>query len=199
MNSQNPETPNTQAPPVEDPRPGVSERERTESVMVLYTGDGKGKSSSAFGVMLRAVARDWQVAVIQFLKSDDWSTGEEKIGKQLGVHWWTLGEGFTWDSQNLSKDEATAKQAWQQAREILLSGKYQLVILDEITYPLNWGWIDEAEVIDALSDRSSKVNVVATGRDAPASLMEIADTVTDMQKVKHIYDTGVMAKAGLDY
>lgn len=199
MNKPTQSTQQAQTPPVEDPRPAVSERERAESVMVLYTGDGKGKSSSAFGVMLRAVARDWNVAVIQFLKSDNWSTGEEKIGNQLGVHWWTLGEGFTWDSQNLSEDEAKAQQAWKQACEILQSDKYRLVILDEITYPLNWGWIDETEVIGALSGRNAKVNVILTGRDAPASLVEVADTVTDMQKVKHVYDTGVMAKAGLDY
>lgn len=191
--------PSPDQPPTEDPRPDPSERERAPSVLIVNTGDGKGKSSSAFGVMLRAVARDWKVAVVQFLKSGDWHTGEEKMGRQLGVDWWTLGEGFTWDSDNLSQDEAVAQQAWQHAKEIIGSGQYRLVILDEITYPMNWGWIDAAEVVAVLRDRPERVNIVATGRDASAELMAAADTVSQVQSVKHAYEQGIMAQAGLDY
>lgn len=191
--------PSPDQPPTEDPRPDPSERERAPSVLIVNTGDGKGKSSSAFGVMLRAVARDWKVAVVQFLKSGDWHTGEEKMGRQLGVDWWTLGEGFTWDSENLSQDEAVAQQAWQHAKEIIGSGQYRLVILDEITYPMNWGWIDAAEVVAVLRDRPERVNIVATGRDASAELMAAADTVSQVQSVKHAYEQGIMAQAGLDY
>ena len=187
------------APPTQDPRPDPSERERVPSVVVVNTGDGKGKSSAAFGVMVRALARDWQVAVVQFLKSGDWHTGEEKLGTQLGVDWWTLGEGFTWDSQNLSQDEATAQAAWRHAQEVIASGDYRLVILDEITYPMNWGWIDSVEVIEALRNRPSHVNIVATGRDASAELIEAADTASEVLKLKHAYDQGIMAQAGLDF
>ena len=189
----------TQTPPTEDPRPAPADRERVPSVLVVYTGDGKGKSSSAFGVMTRAVARGWEVAVIQFLKSGDWHTGEQKVGIQLGVDWWTLGEGFTWDSADLSEDEATAQEAWRQAKEKIQSGGYRLVILDEITYPMNWGWIDQEDVVAALSSRPEKTNIIATGRDAPNALLEAADTATEMQKIKHAYDQGIMAQAGLDY
>lgn len=189
----------TQTPPTEDPRPSPADRERVPSVLVVYTGDGKGKSSSAFGVMTRAVARGWEVAVIQFLKSGDWHTGEEKVGNQLGVDWWTLGEGFTWDSADLSEDEATAQEAWRQAKEKIQSGGYRLVILDEITYPMNWGWIDQEDVVSILSSRPEKTNIIATGRDAPDALLEVADTATEMQKIKHAYDQGIMAQAGLDY
>ena len=191
--------PDPAVPPTQDPRPDPSERERTPSVVVVNTGDGKGKSSAAFGVMVRALARDWKVAVVQFLKSGNWHTGEEQLGTQLGVDWWTLGEGFTWDSQNLSQDEATAQAAWQHAKEIIASGDYRLVILDEITYPMNWGWIDSTEVIEALQSRPSHVNIVATGRDASAELIEAADTASEVLKLKHAYDQGIMAQAGLDF
>jgi len=187
------------APPTQDPRPAPAERERSESLLIVNTGDGKGKSSAAFGMMLRALARGWQVAVVQFLKSGSWHTGEEKMGLQLGVAWWTLGEGFTWDSENLSQDEATAQEAWRHAKEVIESGAYRLVILDEITYPMNWGWIDSDEVLAALSDRPNRVNIVATGRDAPEGLVAAADTVSEVQKIKHAYDQGIMAVAGLDY
>ncbi len=189
----------SKSPPTQDPRPAPAERERVPSVLIVNTGDGKGKSSSAFGVMLRALARGWKVAVVQFLKSGNWNTGEEKMGLQLGADWWTLGEGFTWDSDNLTKDEATAQQAWRHAKEVIGSGEYRLVILDEITYPMNWGWIESDEVVAVLAGRPSQVNIIATGRDAPEELMEAADTVSEVQKIKHAYDKGIMAQAGLDY
>jgi cob(I)alamin adenosyltransferase len=172
---------------------------RAPSIVLVHTGDGKGKSTAAFGVLMRAVARGWHVAVVQFLKSGEWRTGEEKIGKQLGVDWWSIGEGFTWDSTDLTRDEAIAKEAWTHARALIEAGTHQLVLLDEITYPMNWGWIDTAEVIGVLRDRPAPVNIVATGRDAPAALIDVADTVTEMRKVKHAYDRGIVAKKGIDY
>src|SRR5690606_34629108 len=149
------------------------------------TGDGKGKSSAAFGVMLRALGMEWKVAVVQFLKSGEWRTGEEKIGRQLGVDWYAIGEGFTWDSADLTEDQAVAKEAWAQARVLIEGGAHQLVILDEITYPMTWGWIDTDEVVSVIRNRPEHVNIVATGRDAPAALVGLADTVTEMRKVKH--------------
>jgi cob(I)alamin adenosyltransferase len=170
------------------------------SVVLVHTGDGKGKSSSAFGVVLRAVARDWKVAVVQFLKSGAWQVGEEKICRErLGVDWFAIGEGFTWESLDLTEDEAVAGEAWRQARALIEAGEHRLVVLDEITYPMNWSWISTDEVVDVLRSRPEQVNVILTGRDAPTALVDVADTVTEMRKVKHAYDTGVLAKKGIDY
>ncbi len=187
----------THEPPREHTNPA---RRRAESVVVVNTGDGKGKSSSAFGVVLRSVARNWRVAVVQFVKSGNWRVGEEKVCRErLGVDWWTLGEGFTWDSHDLSEDEAVARAAWAHARDVIAAGAHRLVVLDEITYPINWGWIDGEDVVDAIRSRPAKVNVVCTGRDAPAALVDVADTVTDMRNMKHAYDSGVLAIKGIDY
>jgi cob(I)alamin adenosyltransferase len=184
-------------PPVEHQNPGAPRRGR--SVVIVYTGDGKGKSSSAWGVMIRGVARGWRVAVIQFVKSGEWKVGEEKVGRQLGVEWWAIGEGFTWLSDDLDRDQAVAQEAWRHAKEVILAGEHELVILDELTYPINWGWIDGDDVAATLAARPPKVSVIATGRDAPEALLAVADTVTEMRKVKHAYDAGIMARKGLDY
>ncbi|MGH2753981.1 MAG: cob(I)yrinic acid a,c-diamide adenosyltransferase [Actinomycetota bacterium] len=165
---------------------------------MVNTGHGKGKSTAAFGTMLRAVARGWNVSVIQFIKSGRWGVGEETIGRQLGVQWWTTGDGFTWNSKAMHETEARAREAWRVARETLASGKFQMVILDEVTYGINYGWIDLTGVVATLRDRPDHVNVVITGRDAPAELIEIADTVTEMRRIKHAFDRGVRAKRGID-
>ena len=183
--------------PTEDPRPTALRR--APSLVLVHTGDGKGKTSSAMGVVVRAVARDWSVGVVQFLKSGTWKTGEEKVGRQLGVDWWAIGEGFTWDSEDLSEDQAVAAQAWAHARGLIEAGAHELVVLDEITYPMNWGWILTDEVVATIAGRPQHVNVVCTGRNAPAALVEVADTVTEMQVVKHAYAQGIRAKKGIDY
>ena len=173
-----------------DPRRGL---------LIINTGDGKGKSSSAFGVMLRAVARGWKVIVIQFIKSDKWQTGERKMAEQLGVDWITGGDGFTWESDDMDATVKAAKEAWDKARQVLADGEYDLVILDEATYPVSFEWIPVDEVVQALTDRSARTNVIVTGRDADEALIEIADTVTEMKKIKHVFDEGVSARKGLDF
>ncbi len=173
--------------------------EQRRGMIIVNTGDGKGKSSSAFGVMLRAVARGWNVIVIQFIKSDKWQTGEKKMAEQLGVTWITGGDGFTWESDDMEATEQAARDAWQRASEAIRSGSYDLVILDEATYPVTFEWVDVADVVETLEDRPANVNVVITGRDAAPELVEIADTVTEMRKVKHAFDAGVVARKGLDY
>lgn len=183
-------------PPTEPPPKG---QVRAPSLLLINTGDGKGKSTAAFGTVIRAVARGWKVAVVQFLKSGEWSVGEEKIARQVGVDWWALGDGFTWDSDDMEESEAIALRAWDHAVEIIRSGDYELVVLDEVTYPINWGWVDPDEVVEVLDARPDKVNVILTGRDAPQRLVDIADTVTEMRKVKHAFDRGVMARRGIDY
>jgi cob(I)alamin adenosyltransferase len=183
--------------PTEDPRP--PHLRRAPSVVVLNTGDGKGKSSAAFGVMLRSLARGWKVAVVQFVKSGKWRVGEEQLGRQLGVDWFAVGDGFTWDSADLEHDQALARAGWKQAANLLTTGAHQLVVLDELTYLCNWGWLDTVEVAAAIRDRPEHVNVVVTGRDAPAELIDVADTVTEMRSVKHAYDRGIRALRGIDY
>jgi cob(I)alamin adenosyltransferase len=168
-------------------------------VVIVNTGAGKGKTTAAMGVVLRAVARGWRVCVVQFVKSGRWRTGEEQVARQLGVEWWTLGDGFTWESEDLSRSEALARAAWETAREKIRSGAYDLVVLDEVTYPMVWGWIPTEEVVRTIRERPRHVNVVATGRDAPPELVEVADTVTEMRKVRHAYDRGVGARRGIDY
>jgi cob(I)alamin adenosyltransferase len=169
------------------------------SLVLVNTGDGKGKSSAAFGVVMRAVARDWKVAVIQFVKSGSWKVGEEATAKRLGVDWWAIGEGFTWDSTDLSEDEAVAQEAWRHAADIIRRGEHRLVVLDEVTYPVNWGWISIDAAVRVIRERPDHVSVIVTGRDAPAAVIDIADTVTEMRNVKHAYDRGIAAKKGIDY
>jgi cob(I)alamin adenosyltransferase len=173
--------------------------ERVRSVVIVNTGDGKGKSSSAFGVMVRGIARGWRVAVVQLIKSGQWKVGEEKVGRQLGVDWWTIGEGFTWDSTDLTRDEAVAREGWSQAKALIAAGEHQLVILDEITYPMSWAWISTDDVVETIRNRPPTVNIVATGRDAPQALIDVADTVTEMRMVKHAYERGISAMKGIEY
>jgi cob(I)alamin adenosyltransferase len=183
--------------PTDDPRPDGLRR--ADSLVVVNTGNGKGKSSAAFGMMIRAIARGWNVAVVQFIKSGDWNTGEETIARQLGVDWHAFGEGFTWDSDDLSNDRAHAANGWAKAVEIMNAGEHQLVIFDELTYLSSFNWLDISEIVSAISNRPSHVNVIITGRDAAPALIEIADTVTEMREVKHAYQQGVRAMRGLDY
>lgn len=184
------------APPTEGPDKGSV---RASSLVLVNTGDGKGKSTAAFGTAIRAIARGWKVGVVQFLKSGDWSVGEEKVGRQIGIDWWALGDGFTWDSDNLDESQAIAAEAWATARDRILGGEYDLIVLDEITYPINWGWIDISDVTVTINERPESVNLILTGRDAPGELVDLADTVTEMKKVKHVFDQGVMARRGIDY
>ena len=187
----------TDAPPTElGERP---KRVHKDSLVLINTGNGKGKSSAAFGVAMRAVARDWRVRVVQFLKSGDWKTGEAKLLPGLGVEWWEAGDGFTWDAEDLTESEALARAAWEQTKERLQDDTLDVLILDEVTYPVNWGWIDVDDVVEAITNRSPKVHVVLTGRDCPQELIDIADTVTEMVEVKHAFHEGVMARRGIDY
>jgi cob(I)alamin adenosyltransferase len=175
-------------------------RRKVDSLVLVNTGDGKGKSTAAFGLIVRAIARDWQVAVVQFVKSGKWRVGEEVVCRdRLGVDWWTVGQGFTWNSKDLTRDEAVARAGWEHACAVIAAGEHRLVVLDEITYPINWGWLEATEVVGVIRDRPAHVTVVCTGRDAPEGLVDIADTVTEMRKVKHVYDTGVFAMKGVDF
>jgi len=183
-------------PPTEGPGRATT---HVSSRVLVHTGDGKGKSSAAMGVMLRAVSAGWKVVVVEFLKSGKWHTGEEAAGKALGVEWWSLGDGFTWDSRDMDRTEAIAREAWLAAAGLIREGRHRLVVLDEITYPMNWGWIDTREVVESIRSRPADVSIVATGRDAPAELREIADTVTEMRAEKHAFDEGIAAMRGIEF
>jgi cob(I)alamin adenosyltransferase len=182
-------------PPQSGPRPA---RDRATSLILVNTGDGKGKTTAALGTALRAAGRGLHVCVVQFLKSPSWKVGEAKAGRDLGIDWWTLGDGFTWDSKDMARTEAAAVDAWTAASAKIASGAYDLVVLDEVTYPMTWGWIGEGDVVEVLRARPPHVNVILTGRDAPAALIEAADTVTEMVKTKHAFDSGIAAVKGID-
>jgi cob(I)alamin adenosyltransferase len=188
--------PTASEPPTERP---VRAARRVTARVLVHTGEGKGKSSAAMGVMLRAVSAGWKVAVVQFVKSGTWRSGEEAAGRSLGVDWWSLGDGFTWDSKDMDGSEAVAREAWRSASELIRVGGHRLVVLDEITYPMNWGWIDTVEVVETIRSRPADVSIVATGRDAPAELREVADTVTEMVSEKHAFDDGISAMRGIEF
>lgn len=172
---------------------------RAPSLVLVATGDGKGKTTAAMGTVLRALARGWRVCVVQFIKSGTWHAGEVKLLSGLGVTWHATGDGFTWDSEDLERSAELARHAWEVARGALCSGEFRLVVLDEVTYPLNWGWLDTSATVTAIAARSENTNVFLTGRDAPAELVALADTVTEMRNVKHAFEAGLRAAKGIDF
>lgn len=172
---------------------------RAVTRVLVNTGHGKGKSSAAFGVMGRAWARGWTVAVVQFVKGGKWNTGERKLADHLGIEWHTLGDGFTWESTDLEESAAKNQHAWEVAHMKLTSGDYDLVILDELTYTITYGWVPVADVVAGINGRHARTNVVVTGRDAAPELIDIADTVTEMRKIKHALDEGIGARKGIEY
>ncbi len=184
-------------PPMEDPRP--DELSITESLVVLHTGGGKGKTTAALGTAMRAAGHGWNVAFLQFMKSADWLTGEAKSCRDLGIHFECLGDGFTWDSADIDGDIARAKDAWSKARSLILAGNHQLVVLDELTYLCSWSWIDVEDVVTVISDRPRHVSVVITGRDALPQLISLADTASNSMSLHHAYDRGVAALKGIDF
>ncbi len=169
------------------------------SRLLVNTGNGKGKSSAAFGVMGRAWARGWRTAVVQFIKAEEWNTGERQLAAHLGVEWHTLGDGFTWESTDLDETAAKGVAAWEAARSVISGGEYDLVVLDELTYVVSFGWVPVDDVVGVLRDRPARTNVIVTGRDAPAELVELADTVTEMRPLKHAFDAGIPARKGIEY
>jgi len=179
----------------------VSSAEHLERGLVLvHTGNGKGKSSSAFGVVARALGWGNKVAIVQFIKGT-WKTGEREFFKRFPdeVHWHTMGDGFTWNTQDKDKDTQAATAAFSKASELMSSGDYDLVVLDEINIALRYDYLDVAHVIAALESRSERTSVIATGRDAKPELMDMADLVSEMQEIKHPFKAGIKAMQGIDF
>jgi cob(I)alamin adenosyltransferase len=167
-------------------------------LLIVHTGDGKGKSTAAFGLALRAHGRGKAVKIYQFMKVPSARFGEHRIFEQLGVPIEGLGDGFSWKSRDLEHSAALAREGWERAAATLRGGEHFLVVLDEIMYPLRYGWLALEPVLQALRDRPPMVHVVLTGRNAPQELMDLADTVTEMRLVKHHYQAGVPAQRGIE-
>lgn len=168
-------------------------------LVLVHTGKGKGKSSSAFGVVVRALGWRKTVGVVQFIKGN-WITGERQFFERLGgVTWHTMGEGFTWDTQDRDRDIAAAQAAFSKAREMMESGEFDLIVLDEINIALRYGYLSVEEVLEGLKARSDRTGVILTGRDAPAEICDYADLVTEMTEVKHPFQAGIKAQRGVDF
>lgn len=176
----------------------IAAAQTDRGVLVVLTGNGKGKSSSAFGMVARALGHGMQVGIAQFIKGRS-DTGEEAFFRRHpGVVWHVLGGGFTWETQDLARDTETAQRGWAVARELLHDPGLGLVVLDELTYPLKYGWLDIETVLADLAARPEMQHVVITGRAAPAALIAAADTVTELRDVKHAFRAGVRAQRGVD-
>lgn len=176
----------------------IEAADRDQGLLLLLTGNGKGKSSSAFGMLARALGHGMRAGVAQFIKGRS-DTGEEAFFRRFEeVQWYVLGEGFTWDTQNLEKDIETANRGWEVARKLLSDPSVDLVILDELTYPLKFGWLDVEQVLADIAARPAMQHVVITGRAAPQAVVEAADTVSEISDVKHAYRDGVRAQKGID-
>jgi cob(I)alamin adenosyltransferase len=176
----------------------IEQADRDQGLLLILTGNGKGKSSSAFGMLARALGHDMRVGVAQFIKGRS-DTGEEAFFKrQDKVTWHVLGEGFTWDTQNLDKDIETANKGWAIVQEMLKDESLDMLVLDELTYPLKFGWLDSEQVLADIAARPALQHVVITGRAAPKAVLEAADTVSEISDVKHAYRDGVRAQKGVD-
>jgi cob(I)alamin adenosyltransferase len=171
----------------------------TPGLLVVYTGDGKGKTTAALGMVFRALGREQPVAVVQFVKGR-WETGERLLAKGLAsLEFRTLGAGFTWEGDDPEVHARAARAAWDEARALLAAGRHRIVVLDELTHVVNRGYVPAGEVLAAVAARALKTTVVITGRDAPQAIVDAADLATEMRSLKHPFARGVKAIAGVDF
>ena len=171
---------------------------KCKGLVLVNTGNGKGKTTAALGIAMRSAGHGMKVSVVQFIKGK-WKTGEGEAAKQLGFELMPMGQGFTWDSKNLEEDKRMMREAWIAGREKILSGEYDLVILDEINYVLGYGHVPVEEVLACLKARPDHVNVILTGRNASDAIIEVADLVTEMREIKHPFKKGIPAQKGIDF
>ena len=178
----------------------MKSRDRRDGVTLVHTGEGKGKSSSAFGVVFRAAGWDMNVLVIQFIKGM-WKTGEQKAAKRFdNIEWHVMGDGFTWDTKNPEQDRKTSEGIWEFAKEKIRSHQYDLVLLDEINYCCGYGWLSGEEIAAFIRDEKPKwMHLIMTGRDASQAVIDAADTVTEMRPIKHAFDLGIVAQQGVEF
>jgi cob(I)alamin adenosyltransferase len=165
---------------------------------MCYTGNGKGKTSAALGTLMRAYGRGLKVAMLQFIKKKNSRFGEHIAAEELGVEIIPLGDGFTWRSDDLEKDRKIALECWEICKDKILNGDYDMIILDEMTYPITFGWLDAKDVLDVIQNRPKWMHVVITGRDAHERIIEAADTVTQMIEIKHHFKNGIKQQMGIE-
>ena len=178
----------------------MSSTSTQKGLVIVNTGDGKGKTTAALGMLLRAWGRGFRVCVIQFIKAETGKWGEIKAAEKLGIEWHASGDGFTWLSKDIGETTARALHGWEIAKEKIASGQYDLIVLDEFTYPLKFGWLKTSEVIEWLkANRPAALHLVITGRYAPAELLEHADLVTEMNMIKHPFEKGIKAQPGIEF
>jgi cob(I)alamin adenosyltransferase len=185
-----------ETPPSEKPYEKAEGARR--GIVVVNTGDGKGKSTAAFGLALRAHGRGKAVKIYQFMKVPSARFGEHRMFEQIGLPIEGLGDGFSWKSQDLERSGQLARDGWKRAKATILAGEHFLVVLDEVTYPLIYGWLPLHDVLDTLRGRPSHVHVCLTGRRCPPEIVELADTVTEMTKIKHAFNAGIPAQRGIE-
>jgi cob(I)alamin adenosyltransferase len=171
-----------------------------KGLLIVHTGPGKGKSTAAFGLLLRAIGHGWKVGVVQFIKGA-WETGERRAFAAFGdqVKWRTMGEGFTWETQDRERDIAAARAAWSVAAEMMANPEIRLIVLDELNVALRYEYLPLEEVVEALARRRHDLHIVVTGRNAKPQLMDNADLVTEMAAVKHHFTAGVKAQSGIEF
>ena len=183
-----------------DNKADQARRSTKRGLVLVNTGDGKGKSTAAFGVILRMLGRNKKVALVQFLKHEGGQWGEIRALARLGLDAVKTGDGWTWTSKDMDETQARALHGWELAKEKIASGAYDMVVLDEFTYLMDFGWLDTSEVIAWLNaNKPPAMHLIVTGRGAPQALIDYADTVTRMEKVKHAYDAGISARAGIEF
>ena len=185
-----------ETPPTEKPYEKAEGERR--GLVIVNTGDGKGKSTAAFGLALRAHGRGKPVRIFQFMKVPSARFGEHRMFEQLGIPIEGLGDGFSWKSQDLERSAQLARDGWEKAKAAILSGDLFLVVLDEITYPLIYGWLPLPDVLETLRNRPRQVHVCLTGRRCPEEIVELADTVTEMKMIKHAFQAGIPAQRGIE-
>ncbi len=168
-------------------------------LVIVNTGNGKGKTTAALGILTRAWGRGMRVCTLQFIKARTANFGEEQAARKMGVEMIPLGDGFTWTSRDIARDRALAREGWALCRAKIESGDYDIVILDELTYCFTFGWLDLEEVLEVLRRRPPGQHVIITGRDAPEALIAFADLVTEMREIKHPYAAGVKAQKGIEF
>ena len=171
-----------------------------QGLVIVNTGNGKGKSTAAFGTLFRAWGRGMRVCVIQFIKAETSNYGEIQGARKLQIEWHSMGDGFTWLSKDIEKTADKARLAWKFAQEKIASGAYDVILLDEMMYAFHHGWINVNEMIAWLKEhKPAEMHLIITGRDAPPELIEYADLVTEMREIKHPYHHGVKAQAGIEF
>ncbi|MGL6313388.1 cob(I)yrinic acid a,c-diamide adenosyltransferase [Vibrio sp. WXL103] len=176
----------------------IAAAQEEKGLILVITGNGKGKSTSGFGTIARAVGHGQRCAVAQFIKGT-WENGERNLLEKLGVEFQVMATGFTWETQNRSSDTQAAQIVWQECKRMLADDSLDVVLFDELTYMITYGYIDLDEVIEALSNRPKMQSVVITGRAAHRSLIELADTVSEVRNVKHAFESGIKALKGVDW